>query len=114
MISRTIVENEVDLTAPELLSLEVVHALRKRLNLKLLSERHAIQAFRNLCMMPIEYLSHAELVQRVWQLKANMSAYDASYVALAEKLSAPIWTCDSKYQNTPIHKAKTVFFDPAP
>lgn len=113
-ISRNILDCDEDLVAPELLPLEVMHALRRRRNLKLLKDIEATEAFKLFCLMPIQHLSHAELVQRVWQLRDNMTAYDATYVALAEKLSAPIWACDSKYQNTPQHKATIRLFLPAP
>lgn len=113
-IAREIARTETETIAPEILSLEVIHALRKRLNLKLVSEALASQAFRNFCLMPIRHMPHGELVHRIWQLKANMSAYDAAYVALAEKQNTPIWTCDRKYENTPLHKAQTLYFNPAP
>ena len=113
-LAREILRVDKELVAPELLPLEVIHALRKQLNLKLVTEAKATEGFRVSCLMPIQLLSHAELVQRIWQLKTNMTAYDASYVALAEKLDAPIWACDRKYEKTPLHKAKLVFFDPRP
>jgi predicted nucleic acid-binding protein len=114
VISQSILESDEDLIAPELLPLEVIHALRRQRNLKLITDAEANEAFKLFCLMPIQHLSHAELVQRVWQLRNNMTAYDATYVALAEKLSAPIWATDGKYQNTPQHNATTRLFTPAP
>ena len=38
----------------------------------------------------------APLLDRMWELRANVTAYDAAYVALAEQLTAPLITCDSK------------------
>ena len=43
-----------------------------------------------------------------------MTAYDATYVALAEKLNAELWTSDEKISNTPIHTAKVKLISPAP
>lgn len=114
IIAQEILACDDDLVAPELLPLEVIHALRRQLNLKLISEAVATEAFKIYCLMPIQHLSHTELVPRIWQLKANMTAYDASYIALAEKLAAPIWACDRKFENTPVHHATTVYFSPAP
>jgi predicted nucleic acid-binding protein len=114
VISRGILESDEDLIAPELLPLEVIHTLRRQRNLKQITDAEASEAFKLFCLMPIQHLSHAELVQRVWQLRNNMTAYDATYVALAEKLSAPLWASDSKYQNTPQHSATTRLFSPAP
>jgi predicted nucleic acid-binding protein len=114
LISAQIIHQDTALIAPEMLSLEVIQALRKQRNLKLISEEKASGAFALFCLMPIQYENHEDLLQRVWQLRMNMSSYDASYVALAEKLNVQIWTCDRKYENTPLHKAKTQYFDPAP
>jgi predicted nucleic acid-binding protein len=109
-----ILANKTAMVAPEIMSLEVIQALRKQKNLKLISEVEATEAFDVFCQMPVQFESHTNLLERVWELRTNMTAYDASYVALAEILRAPIWTCDRKYQNTPTHKAKSVFFDPRP
>jgi predicted nucleic acid-binding protein len=46
---------------------------------------------------PIERFSHRPLQARVWALRRNLTAYDAAYFALAELLSAPLWTRDAKY-----------------
>ena len=42
-------------------------------------------------------------MQRVWDLRANLTAYDAVYVALAEVLNAPLVTCDTKIASAPGH-----------
>jgi predicted nucleic acid-binding protein len=61
-------------------------------------QQNAARLLTQLHGMPIrrERLSE-EAVQRVWQLRENMTAYDAGYVALAEQLGASLVTCDAKF-----------------
>ena len=54
----------------------------------------------------IERHAHRPLFRRMWGLRASLSAYDATYVALAEALAAPMLTCDDKLARTHGHKAK--------
>lgn len=51
---------------------------------------------------------HEPLLARVWELRANLGAYDASYVALAEGLGCPILTTDRKLAAAPGHRADVV------
>ena len=51
---------------------------------------------------------HEALLPRVWELRANMTAYDAVYVALAEVLNVPMVTCDGRLAHAPGHRAKVV------
>ncbi|MDN5855662.1 MAG: type II toxin-antitoxin system VapC family toxin [Actinomycetia bacterium] len=53
-------------------------------------------ALRHLDGMPIRRMAIAPLLQRTWQLRHNVTPYDAAYVALAEGLSCPLVTCDAK------------------
>lgn len=41
------------------------------------------------------------MADRIWQLRANMTAYDAGYVALAKQLTASLLTCDREYAGVP-------------
>jgi len=84
------------LVAPELLSIEVISALKKlRLRRVIGSDdaRFHLKLFRS---FTIDYYPHAPLAPRVWQLQDNFSPYDAAYVALAESLHAPLWTSDRR------------------
>jgi predicted nucleic acid-binding protein len=49
---------------------------------------------------------HDVLLGRVWELRGNLTAYDAVYVALAEALDAPLVTCDAKLAAAPGHRAR--------
>jgi predicted nucleic acid-binding protein len=100
--------------APEIIDIEVLHALRKQLNLKRISIEVADRAIKFLSDMPIARQSHGLLLTRIWQLRDNLSAYDAAYIALTELHDAELWTCDSKFSGTPGHTAKIKLFLPAP
>lgn len=89
------------LIAPHLLMVEVAHVLRRGEQTRQLSVDVAAISFATLQQLPIE-LSPFELVAaRVWELRANVSAYDATYVALAELLGVPLATLDARLANAP-------------
>jgi len=50
------------------------------------------------------------LLHRIWQLRQNLSAYDAAYVALAEELEAPLITRDQRIAAAPVHAATIEVF----
>lgn len=53
-------------------------------------------ALRHLAGFPIQRMPLAPLLQRIWELRDNVTAYDAAYVALAERLDGALITCDAK------------------
>ncbi len=57
---------------------------------------------------------HQPLNDRVWDLRHNITAYDATFIALAEALSAPLVTCDARLASTPGHGAQIELFDTSP
>ena len=85
-----------DLVAPELLDLEVVSVLRGQMIAGALDARRAGLALNDLSAMPLKRAPHLPLLQRCWELRANLTAYDASYVALAEALDVLLLTGDAK------------------
>lgn len=87
---------DLELVAPDLLILEIISGLRKLRLRKAISSLEARQAFQLFKTYEIEFYSHEPLAERVWQLQHNITPYDASYVALAESLHAPLWTSDRR------------------
>ena len=84
------------LYAPAHLDAEVVSALRAVAKHNARLQRVAPAALRHLAGLPVRRIPLAPLLRRMWALRANVTAYDAAYVALAEELTATIITCDSK------------------
>ena len=82
------------LVAPELIDLEVLSTLRRAARAKRLDERRSAQALTDLATLPLRRVPHLSLLARVWELRDNLSAYDASYVALAEALDTVLLTAD--------------------
>jgi predicted nucleic acid-binding protein len=84
------------LAAPELLDLEVTSVIRRALLTGDITERRAEQALEDLLALPLRRAPHRPLVRRVWELRENVTSYDAAYVALAEALEAPLLTADAR------------------
>lgn len=84
------------LYAPAHLDAEIVSALRGLSRSNKALDAAAPRALRHLADFPIRRVPLASLLQRIWQLRSNVTAYDAAYVALAEGLDAPLITCDSR------------------
>ena len=85
-----------DLVAPELLDLEVVSVLRGQTLAGALDVRRADLALADLSAMPLKRAPHLPLLQRCWELRENLTTYDASYVALAEALDVLLLTGDGR------------------
>ena len=90
-----------DLVGPELLSVEVAHLLRKSVSQGLLTASQGRDALADLLDLIDDFYPHGPFVPRIWELHANVTSYDASYVALAEALGAPLATVDQKLRRTP-------------
>ncbi|MGC1853439.1 MAG: type II toxin-antitoxin system VapC family toxin [Solirubrobacterales bacterium] len=82
------------LTAPELVDLEVVSTLRRAARAGRLDDRRSGQALTDLAALPLRRVPHLPLLSRIWELRDNLTAYDAAYVALAEALDALFLTAD--------------------
>jgi len=99
-MARARVRNE-DLAAPELIDLEVTSALRGLFRVGKVNEFRARIALADLRRLPLRRASHQGLVTRCWELRNNLTAYDASYVALAELLGATLVTTDARLTRAP-------------
>lgn len=85
------------LYAPTLVDYEVTSALRGLSRKHSEIEQAASVYLRHLANMPIRREGAQPLIARIWSLRHNYTAYDASYVALAEALDATLVTCDEKF-----------------
>lgn len=93
------------LHAPHLIDLEVAQTLRRCQAAGEMSAQRALQALRDLGEMPIQRHPHWPYLDRIWELRPNITAYDAAYIALAESLDAPLLTCDRRLAMAPGHHA---------
>jgi len=94
------------LHAPHLIDVEVTQVMRRLLQAKEITVARADAALLDFEGLVIERHAHRPLIRRVWGLRSSLSAYDATYVALAEALVAPMLTCDEKLARAHGHKAK--------
>lgn len=94
------------LHAPHLLDLEVAQVIRRYARSGELSARRGREALDDLEALRIERYPHYLFLARVWSLRANATAYDACYLALAEALGAPLLTRDRRLAGVPGHEAR--------
>jgi predicted nucleic acid-binding protein len=82
--------------APDLVDLEVTSVLRGRLAGGHISPRRAELALTDLVALPLTRSPSLPLIPRCWELRDNLTVYDAAYVALAEALTVPLLTADAR------------------
>ncbi len=90
-----------NLQAPELIDAELLSVLRRLVLAGTLAEPHALQALATSSQLGLRRHPTRFLWPRAWALRANLSAYDALYVALAEQLDAPLLTADARIARAP-------------
>ena len=93
------------LHAPHLLDLEIAQVLRRYCHIGDLEPERAEEALADLAVLGVVRYPHELFVPRIWELRHNVTAYDASYIALAEELSAPLLTRDQRLAVAPGHRA---------
>ena len=108
-IEKRIYSRNETLHAPHLLDLEVTQVLR-RLELQRGPGARADEAVRDLLDLRITRYPHVVLLPRIWQLRHNLSAYDAAYIVLAEKLRAALVTRDGRLASASGHAAAIELF----
>ncbi len=104
-IERRMFSRHQSLHAPELLDLEVAQVLRRLVREGTLSVSRAESAIEDLLDLRITRYPHSIFLPRIWQLRHNLSAYDAAYIVLAEKLGATLLTRDAKLASAAGHAA---------
>jgi predicted nucleic acid-binding protein len=91
--------HDFDVHAPHLLDVEVLSALRRLVASGDASAERAAEAIADLLALPLDRHGHDALVPRIWELRENLTTYDATYVALAEAVAdegAPLITADAR------------------
>lgn len=98
------------LHAPHLLDLEVAQVLRRLVRKTAVSAQRADQALQDLIDLRLTRYPHFVFLPHIWRLRHNLSAYDAAYFALAEKLGATLLTRDARLAGAPIHGVSIELF----
>ncbi|MBW3611725.1 MAG: type II toxin-antitoxin system VapC family toxin [Actinobacteria bacterium] len=92
--------------APHLLGVEVAQVVRRYVHRGELGAQRAVEALGDFADLDVVRHPHEPLLLRMWHLRDNLTAYDATYVALAEALDAPLLTLDAGLANAPGHDAR--------
>lgn len=95
-----------DLHAPHLLDIEVAQVLRRYVSAGTITASRGQDALQDVLDLPLTRYPHDLFLWRIWELRNNLTAYDAVYVALAETLGAALVTCDSKMASATGHHAR--------
>ena len=102
------------LTVPELADLEVASVLRRQMKAGTLDARRALLALADLAALPARRAPHRPLLPRCWELRNNLTIYDAAYVALAETMNITLLSGDPKLARAPGPQCPIEIFQPAP
>lgn len=89
------------LVAPELIDLETASVIRRHFQAGQLDARRAELALTDLVALPLRRAPHRALLSRCWELRENLTVYDAAYIALAELLDVVLLTADSRLAGAP-------------
>jgi predicted nucleic acid-binding protein len=93
-----------------LLDVEFAQVMRRLVREGKVARKRAEEAMHDLLAVRVTRYAPALLLPRIWQLRQNLSAYDAAYVALAEELRAPLITRDQRLAAAPGHAAEIEVF----
>lgn len=100
-IDARLADTDETMHAPQLLPIEVAQVLRRWERKGTIGAERAREALDDLADLDIMYYDHTDLIDRVWALRENLTAYDAAYVALAEALDSPLLTSDARLARAP-------------
>ena len=93
-----------------LIDVEFAQVLRRLVREGTLAPNRAAEAIEDLTALRVTRYAPVVLLDRIWRLRHNLSAYDAAYVALAEELRAPLITRDRRLAAAPGHAAVVEVF----
>lgn len=100
-IAARIADPALGLHVPHLADVEIAQALRRYVREGELDAASAASALEDLRSLDLERHAHEPLLDRIWALRENLTAYDAAYVALAEALNTTLLTCDGRLARAP-------------
>ncbi len=100
-VEARVLDGGESLHAPHLLDVEVAQVLRRYAARGAIPASRGHRALELLARFPITRYPHQPMLSRIWALRANMTAYDAAYVALAEALGATLLTRDERLAAVP-------------
>jgi len=106
VVEERIFDSEQTLHAPHLIDVEVTQVLRRYAAAGESEPERCRAALDDLADLPMTRYPHDLLLPRAWELRHNLTIYDAVYVALAEALEASLLTCDQRLERAPGHRAK--------
>jgi predicted nucleic acid-binding protein len=87
---------EHELGAPSIAAFESANIIRRLAAAEIVDARLARAANRDLALLTIEYWPYHAVADRCWQLRHNLTTYDASFVAMAETTGSPLYTMDQR------------------
>ena len=105
-VEKRMFEPSQTLHVPHLLDVEVAQVIRRYAATGEIDAERGRAALADLADFPLRRYPHDFLLPRVWELRNNLTAYDAMYVALAEVLDAPLLTHDKRLASAPGHHAR--------
>jgi len=105
-VERRLHDMRETLHAPHLIDLEIAHVMRRYAARGDIDGERGRAALEDLADFPLHRYPHILLLPRVWELRNNLTAYDAVYVALAEALDAPLITRDQRLAAASGHQAR--------
>lgn len=99
------------INAPHLVDVEVLSALRRLVLSGDMTAGSAAEIKDDILALPFRRYPHAGLADRMWELRHNMTPYDACYVALSEVLDVPLVTSDGRLARSPGHRVPIELFE---
>jgi len=107
-IRRELARNSDSFLVPHLMDIEVVSAFRRLAGGRPVDAHRSAEFLAGLAALPADRYAHTPLIGRIWELRHNFTAYDATYIALAEATDSTLYTCDEKLRSG--HRARVVVF----